>query len=184
VRPEDGLPPEVLGALERLDQLVQEFEQHPAPAVQERVFELLQCVDAVHRAGLRRLGALLEETGLRQRALADPEARLLFDLYDLGEGGERQRAEAVLATVRPYVESHGGSLEVLEAEAGVVKVRLWDGCTSGQGSAATLREAVEHALCDGLPDFVRMEVLEAPPPPRPEPGFVPLSSLTRPKADA
>ena len=184
MRPEDGLPPEVLGALERLDELVKRFEEHPEPAVQERVFELLQCVDAVHRAGLRRLGELLKVAGLQRRALDDPEVRLLFELYELGEGGECQRAEAVLATVRPYIESHGGSMEVVEAEAGVVKVCLSGACTGRHGSAATLRHVIEQTLRDGLPGFIRMEVLETPQPPRAEPGFVPLSSIIRPKAEA
>src|SRR5207253_3157113 len=42
-------------AAEHLDALVQEFEALPFPQVRERVFDLLQTVDAVHREGLCRL---------------------------------------------------------------------------------------------------------------------------------
>lgn len=182
----DDLPPGLAAELDRLTDLIAGFEAEPDEAVQARVFELLRSIDLIHRAGLRRLDDLLKVAGLQARAIDDPEVKLLFDLYDLGEGGELQRAEAVLATVAPYIESHGGSLSVVKAEAGVVSVQLAGACSSCQGSSATLRHVVEGALRDGLSDFVRMEVVElatgghghdhaaisvAPP------GFIPLESL-------
>ena len=99
------LPEDVAAAVQRLDELVKSFEEHPDPAVQERAFELLQCVDSMHRAGLRRLNDLLKTVGLQRRAIDDPEVRLLFDLYDLGEGGVQSRAEAVVESMRPSMES-------------------------------------------------------------------------------
>src|SRR5919202_1793064 len=70
--PENPLPPELAAALERLDDLVAAFEQHPDPDVRERAVALLQCVDHVHRGGLRRLAELLRLAGLEPPALADP----------------------------------------------------------------------------------------------------------------
>ncbi len=69
-----------------LDELVREFEGLPLPAVRDRVFELLQTVDALHRAGLVRLVDLLREQGggaALERAAADPIVRTLLVLYDL-----------------------------------------------------------------------------------------------------
>ncbi len=177
------LPQAVAAAADRLTELVDAFEAHPDVAVVERVFELLRCVDVVHRRGFQRLAELLNVAGLEQRALDDPEVELLFELYGLGEGRERTRAEEVLAGVRPYIESHGGRLEVVEAEAGVVTVRLSGACQGCRGSTATLRHVIEESLRDGLPGFARLEVQE---PPEgvdrhdPVPGFVPLSALTAP----
>mgnify|MGYP001273138701 CR=1 FL=1 len=175
MEPERELPPELVAAVDRLDDLVHAFEQHPDAAVKERAFELLQCDDIVHRAGMRRLGELLTMAGLQRRALDDPEVRLLFDMYDLGEGGERIRAEAVLDGVRPYIESHGGRLEVVAAEAGVVTLRLSGSCHGCHGSAATLHHVIEQALHEGLPDFIRLDALE--PPPSPPANFIPLSNV-------
>ena len=181
MEPENELRPEVAAALRRLDDLVRAFEQHPEPAVQEDAVELLQCVDVVHRAGLRRLAELLAAAGLLPCALADPQARLLFDLYDLGEGGERARVEAILDTVRPDVEAHGVQLELAEATAGVVRVRLRRRLSgAGQGcmdSMGTLRHVVEQALYEGLADFVHVEVLETTP--DLPTGFVPLAGVKR-----
>ncbi len=185
------LPERLADELDRLTDLIAGFEAEPDEALRVRVFEVLRSIDYVHRVGLRRLWELLTIAGLQARALDDPEVKLLFDLYDLEEGGERQRAEAVLAPVMPYIESHGGSLTVVEAEGGVVTVRLSGACSGCQGSSATLRHVVEGALRDGLPDFERLEVVEAPAD-RPGhthgpagaaamPGFIPVDSL-RPRA--
>ena len=82
--PDGGARP--LGeALARLDELVESFETDPDPIVHGRALELLQCVDAVHRAGLTRLASYLDDLGgtARERAVADPAVRLLLELYDL-----------------------------------------------------------------------------------------------------
>ena len=69
-----------------LDDLVREFEALPLPQVRDRVFELLQTVDALHRSALHRLVELLREqdggASLR-RAADDPIVRILLVLYDL-----------------------------------------------------------------------------------------------------
>lgn len=172
------LSPAVSAALERLDELVKAFAEHPEAAVQDAVFELLRSVDAVHRHGLGGVARLLKAEGLLGRAFDDPDVRLLFELYDLGEGGERARADRVLDAVRPYIESHGGRLEVVEADAGVVKVRLSGACHGCPGSSATLRHVVDQALRAALTEFVRLEVLDDEPPPY---GLIPVSRLAAPK---
>jgi nitrite reductase/ring-hydroxylating ferredoxin subunit len=73
-------------ALLRLDVLVQEFEAMPFPAIREKIFELLQTVDAVHREGLRRLISRIEEEGRAdwlEQAAGDPAIRALLLFYDL-----------------------------------------------------------------------------------------------------
>jgi nitrite reductase/ring-hydroxylating ferredoxin subunit len=177
-RIDDGLPPEVSAAVQRLDYIVKRFEEHPEPGVRDLVFELLHNVDTMHRAGLKRLNEVLKVAGLQRRAVDDPEVRLLFDLYDLGEGGEQSRAEAVVESMRPSLQSVGATIELVEAEPNTLKVRL-----SQRPSArvAELRAAVEQALREGLPDMPTIEIIEDDPPPQLPPNFVPLSTLVRPR---
>ena len=80
-----ALPGRVEAALDRLDRLIADFENDPDPSVQLMAAELLQAVDTVHRAGLQRIAGLLSQAdpSLVRRALDDPLARLLFELYDL-----------------------------------------------------------------------------------------------------
>ena len=69
-----------------LDELVREFENLPIPEVRDRVFELLQTVDALHREGLTRLVDLLrarDEGALLEQAAADFVIGTLLVLYDL-----------------------------------------------------------------------------------------------------
>ena len=71
---------------QHLDDLVQEFEALPFPEVRDKVFELLQAVDVLHRAALARLvDAVREHDGgaLLERVAADPTVGTLLVLYDL-----------------------------------------------------------------------------------------------------
>lgn len=170
----EPLPPETAAALDRLDELVQTFERHSDQSLQDAVFELLRAVDLVHRGPLHALAAVLQKAGLTERALEDRQIALLFDLYDLQGADPHVRADAVLDGVRPYIESHGGKLEVLDARDGVVTVRLSGACAGCQGSTATLRHVVEEALRAELDDFVRLDVVD---PPRPAPDLIPLASV-------
>jgi Fe-S cluster biogenesis protein NfuA len=184
------LPAEVAAALERLDDLVSGFEGHPDDAVQGGLLEVLRAVDVIHRGALDRLRALLDANGLRQEALADPHVALLFGLYDAQDDHEddaddpRVRAEAAVAELQPYVASHGGRLEVVAAEDGVVNIRLLGACASCSGSPAALNDLVEQALRANLPEFVRMEVSPTAPAheaaaQRPAPVLIPLSAVSR-----
>ncbi len=177
------LPPEVVAALGQLDDLVQMFAQHPDEAVQDAVIGVLRAVDVVHRGALQRLAALLDAQSLLDEALADPHVGLLFDLYRSQEGhDERERAAAAVEGIRPYVEAHGGRLEVVAAEGGVVSIRLLGACESCSSSTAALRGLVEEALRAELPEFVRMDVStpvrESARPASPEPVLIPVSSVT------
>ncbi|MDP9388280.1 MAG: NifU family protein [Actinomycetota bacterium] len=180
------LPPEVAAALGQLGDLIEMFTEHPDEDVQGAVVEVLRTVDVVHRGALQRLAALLEARSLLDEARADPHVALLFDLYS-GQGydgdDERARAEAAVAGIRPVVEAHGGRLEVVTAEGGVVTIRLLGGRESCAGPTARLRELVEEALRAELPEFVRMDVSppsrQAAPATNGEPILIPVSSVTR-----
>ena len=74
------------GAVQRLDELVREFETLPYPAVQEKIFEALQAIDAIHREAIARLiSAIIEQghTDVIARAVHDPVMHTLLVLYDL-----------------------------------------------------------------------------------------------------
>ncbi len=82
---EGTLDPSVSAALERVEELLDAFEMDPDEGIQEMAVELLRSIDTVHRTGVTRLAGYLHtcEEPIRQQALADPNVRLLFELYDL-----------------------------------------------------------------------------------------------------
>src|SRR5262245_22280339 len=109
------------GLLTRLDALVTEFEQHPDPAVSARALEMIQLVDAVHRAGLERLAALIRgrDPKILEDAAKDTIAQILLALYDLEPGRYANTIE------RPGGSPPGGfvPLAQLEASAHAARVR-------------------------------------------------------------
>ena len=175
-----SLHPQVAAAMHRLDELVAAFEQHPDPQVVDGLVEVLRAVDVLHRGALQRVVALLDAGGLRGQALADPDVALLFGLYeDAPDDDEQSRAEAAVEAVRPYVEAHGGQLEVVAAEDGVVSIRLLGACESCSESATALRGYVEDALRTALPEFVRMDVAPTTAHAARSPVLIPISALRR-----
>ena len=62
--------------------LVQEMESLPAGDLRNRVFELLDSIDAMHREALHRLVRLFKE-GVLEKVVSDPAIHTLMELYDL-----------------------------------------------------------------------------------------------------
>lgn len=164
---------ELLAEIERLDETVR------AP-----VLELLDGIEALHRSALERLPAVLGADGIERLRTGDPALAWLLDTYGLTRD-ERADTEAALDSVRPYIASHGGMVELLDASAGVVKVRLAGACAGCAASAVTLREGVEVALRARLPGFQRLEVApdDAPAHPPPGPPLLEIGQLD-PRDDA
>ena len=65
-----------------VDGLVEEAESFADPEVKEKVFELLQGIDAIHREALTRLVRLFKK-GVLEQVVTDPAIRTLMELYDL-----------------------------------------------------------------------------------------------------
>jgi Fe-S cluster biogenesis protein NfuA len=130
--------------------------------VRQPVVEILDGIDALHRMALRRLAAQLDVKAVQRLRAGDPAVCWLLDAYAIGVD-ERAAAEAALEAIRPYVHSHGGQVELLDAHAGVVRLRLSGACAGCTASAVTLQEGVEQALRDHFAGFVAMEVEETGP---------------------
>jgi nitrite reductase/ring-hydroxylating ferredoxin subunit/Fe-S cluster biogenesis protein NfuA len=144
----------------QLDNLIRQFEELPIPQIQEKVFEMLQMIDAFHREGLGRLVAFLRAQGLAdeiEQASADPAIHTLLVLYDLIPGDPLVEAEKALDSVRPYIHSHGGEVELLGIDNGIVHLRLSGSCRGCAGSTFTLRRGIESALREKVPGFKGIE---------------------------
>ncbi|HWC11569.1 MAG TPA: NifU family protein [Acidimicrobiales bacterium] len=153
--------------LDRLELRLAELEELAEPT-RTSVFELLDGIDALHRLALHRLAALADAGELSRIRAEDPAVEWLFSAYGVGVD-EREATEAALAAVRPYIHSHGGSLELVDVADGRVRLRMAGSCSGCTASAVTLRHGIEEALREHLPAFVSVEVEEdhdaAPHPP-------------------
>lgn len=172
--------PDLASLLDRLEELLGQVEGLDEQ-VRVPVFELLDGIDAVHRLALERLAVVLGPAELERVRGADPAIGWLLDAYGAGLD-EHHTADRALDSIRPYIEGHGGHVELVDAAGGVVRLRLAGACAGCSASAQTLQEGVHEALRDGFPGFLRMEVEEdlgaAVHPP---PGAVMLSIEPRPR---
>jgi len=129
------------------DQVVAELETLVATLEREedeRALLLLQLMDAVHRPGLELIAAGDHD---------HPIARALLSMYDLVPLDEQIAVEEALDEIRPYIESHGGGLELLDVDDGIVHVRMSGACNGCAGSAITLRRGVEEILRERYEGF-------------------------------
>lgn len=160
--------PDLDSLLERLRELLADLEALDEP-VRMRVFEFLDGFETVHRTAVHRLAEILGDDGVERVRGSDPAVAWLLEAYGVGVD-ERAEAEAALTGIRPYIDSHGGTIELLDAADGVVRIRLAGSCSGCSASAVTLQRGVEEALREGMPGFRALEVEQEDAPAHPPPG--------------
>lgn len=170
-----------------LGELAAAFEEHPDEQTRQAAMSLLQGLDALHRGALTRLTAYLNDHQaghlLIEAAESDRMVAALLSLYDLLPTEiEMRQAEAALGRVRPYIESHGGELKVLDVSEGVVYVQMGGACQGCAGATYTLQRGIRQALEEGFPGFESVVVSEtkAGAGQNAAPGFITLDQVYTP----
>jgi Fe-S cluster biogenesis protein NfuA/nitrite reductase/ring-hydroxylating ferredoxin subunit len=156
--------------LDRVQSLSAAVDELPDPRARELAQELVAAVIAMYGDGLARIMEAIVEsrdagaTILDQLAQDGAVASLLL-IHDLYPVGLPERVLEALDTVRPYMESHGGDVELLGIEDGVAKLALQGSCNGCAASRATLELAIKQALDEHAPDLVGLEVQGVAEPP-------------------
>jgi Fe-S cluster biogenesis protein NfuA len=172
--------PDLRACGERIEHLL-EASSTAGPLARERADELVRLVVELYGAGLERVLGLLHDSGrLDDEALdllaADDLVAGLLLVHGLHPYGVEERVERALGSVRPYLGSHGGDVELLEVnDDGVVRLALLGSCDGCPSSAVTLTLAVEDAVFAAAPEVVRIDVAE--PAPRASEGVIPVEAL-------
>jgi Fe-S cluster biogenesis protein NfuA len=148
--------------VEQVHRVAAELELVEDPEARRLAEELAASVLELHREGFERVFAALDE-GARTRLAADGVVGSLLLIHGLHPEPIEERVRVGLARVRPYMESHGGDVELLGVEGGVARLRLKGSCDGCGASASTLELAVERALEETAPDLLGMEVEGAVP---------------------
>ncbi len=142
---------------ERIQRLTAELERQPDPAVRRLAEDLAASVLELHGEGLERLLATLDDDA-RERLAEDGVVSSLLMIHGLHPVPVETRVLRALDQVRPYMESHGGNVELLGVEDGVVRLRLMGSCDGCAASSSTLELAVEKAIQEEAPDVLGMFV--------------------------
>lgn len=142
----------------RVQELTGRLEHLEDPDCRELAEELTGAVVQMYGAGLERIVDLIEDEETRDRLAADELVAGLLMIHDLYPVPLEERVGQALDTVRPYMESHGGDVELLGIEDGIVRLRLQGSCKSCRASSSTLELAVQQALQQHAPDLLGMDV--------------------------
>jgi Fe-S cluster biogenesis protein NfuA/nitrite reductase/ring-hydroxylating ferredoxin subunit len=142
----------------RVQELTGRLEDLEPGGGRELAEELTGAVVQMYGAGLERIVELIEDEETRGRLAADELVAGLLMIHDLYPVSLEERVTQALDSVRPYMESHGGNIELLGFEDGVVKLRLEGSCKSCRASSSTLELAVRQALQEAAPDLLGMDV--------------------------
>lgn len=164
----------------RVEALVGELETLPDDAARQTAVQAIEALLKLHGDGLDRILLLIADSPASGadlvRELADDElVSCLMMLHGLHPVSLEERVLKGLAKARPYLESHGGNVELVSIDEGVVKLRLEGSCKGCASSAATLKYAVEDAIAEAAPDVVRVETDGTDPE---VPNFVSLADLS------
>jgi Fe-S cluster biogenesis protein NfuA/nitrite reductase/ring-hydroxylating ferredoxin subunit len=154
--PEEGL-------VQRVQELTARVEELQDLQARMLADELAAAIVQLYGEGLTRIFDALGEEGaevtrVRERLTEDGVVASLMLIHGLYPVPLHERVAQALGEVRPYLDSHGGDVELLGIEDGVVRLKLVGHCRTCSVSSATLELVVEDALRAAAPDLAGMEV--------------------------
>jgi Fe-S cluster biogenesis protein NfuA/nitrite reductase/ring-hydroxylating ferredoxin subunit len=148
---------------DRIEALLNASSVHGVVA-RERAEELLREVTSLYGEGLARMlqildGARVLDEPFWDRLVADEVVSGLLLIHGLHPYDVRTRVESALESVRPYLATHGGDVELLEVtDEGLVQLRMLGSCDGCPSSSVTLELAVESAVEAAAPEVTSIQV--------------------------
>jgi Fe-S cluster biogenesis protein NfuA/nitrite reductase/ring-hydroxylating ferredoxin subunit len=164
-------------SMAQIEGLVQKIEALPDPEARASALSLVQALMEFHGTGLDRMMEIVADSkeggyAVFDRFAADDLVGSLLLLYGLHPHPLETRVMQALDKVRPYLDSHGGNVELLEIKDGVVRLRMQGSCKSCPSSSLTLKLAIEEAIYAAAPDVVTIEAEGVSEPAVSKSGFV------------
>ena len=149
--------------MERVENLIEDAERFSDPNARAVTREIVAALLELHGAAFGRVLEILNESGSAGRAATaslaeDGLVSSLLLLHDLHPVAFETRVRRALDSVRPALAGHGGGVELLGTDDGIIRIRLEGNCNGCPSSGATLRGLVETALDEAVPDRIGLEV--------------------------
>jgi Fe-S cluster biogenesis protein NfuA len=163
---------------EQIERLVQRVSGLVDEEARNTALELLQATMNLHGAVISRIVELLDSSEAGRTSLAklgsDPLICGMLVLYGVHPVPLEERVIHALEKVRPQLQKHNGSAELLGIADAVVRVKIE---SSGHGcgsSADALKSTVEQAILEAAPEVVEVVVEGMP---SASVGFVPVNLI-------
>ncbi len=140
--------------------MLEEIDALADPAGRETAADAVAALVDLYGEGLRRIMAALEgedSDELRQWLADDEMVSHLLLMHDLHPVPLSVRVQEALESVKPYLESHGGGVEIVGVEDTTVRLRLQGSCSGCPSSTMTLKLAIEDAIRKVAPEVEEIE---------------------------
>ena len=164
---------------ERVDQAIAEV-QTLEPGMRSKAMSLKSAIEEFHKIGLTHIVKKLKDDPRGKQLLFElvdePTVYALFAMHGLVRADLKTQVGRVIEMVRPYMQSHGGDVSLVDVKGKTAYVRLSGNCNGCSMSSVTLRNTVEETLAEHVPEIEKVEVV----PNEPEPvagGLVQLQGL-------
>jgi Fe-S cluster biogenesis protein NfuA/nitrite reductase/ring-hydroxylating ferredoxin subunit len=160
----------------RMETLLEEIEALKDPNARSKAAEVVQVLLELYGEGLARMMDTIAEGEEREKTFdafaGDELVSHLLLLHGLHPLDVETRVVRALEEVRPYLQSHGGNVELLGVEGGVARLRMQGSCSGCPSSTMTLKLAIEEAIQKTAPDLEGIEAEGVAEEPKPAPTIV------------
>lgn len=138
----------------RIQELVEKIETLQDPAARIMLQDCLQSVLGFYGHGLARILEVVGKTDGKKvydALIHDPGISGLLLIHGLHPIPLETRLNDALEKVRPYMQSHGGNVELLNLKSDFAVLKLEGHCKICPSSTVTLELAVRHAIEEACP---------------------------------
>lgn len=147
----------------RIEELIERINALPDFGARKLLQDCLETMLAFQGRGLAQILAVVQDAEpegqkVLERMVGNEAVRALLLIHGLHPVDLATRLQQALDKVRPYMESHGGNVELLALENDFARLRLHGTCKSCPSSTVTMELAVRRAIEEFCPDLAGFEV--------------------------
>jgi Fe-S cluster biogenesis protein NfuA len=149
---------------QRLQQLMEEIDGMAEGEIKEMMQDCVQNLLSFYGCGLKRILQIISEGNssaakdIYNKLIEDGFVSSLLLIHDLHPLDLKTRLHFALEKVRPYVDGHGGRIEIVSVENGIAKIKMSGSCKGCPSSENTIELGIKKAIEENCPDLLGLEI--------------------------
>jgi Fe-S cluster biogenesis protein NfuA/nitrite reductase/ring-hydroxylating ferredoxin subunit len=149
---------------DHIQELIEKIETLPDPKARKLMEECIQEILGFYGRGLEKILQIISNGNssaakdIYNDLIEDSFINGLLLIHDLHPLDLKTRLYKALEKVKPYMDSHGGSVEIVRLENGIAKLKLAGNCKGCPSSASTLELGIRQGIEEYCPDLLGLEV--------------------------
>jgi Fe-S cluster biogenesis protein NfuA len=149
---------------EILQEMMEEIDAMPEGENKEMMQDCVQVMLSFYGCGLRRILDIVSKANssaakdIYNKLIEDPFVSSLLLIHDMHPLDLKTRLYAALEKVRPYIDGHGGKIEISNIVNGIATIKLSGNCKGCPSSENTLELGIKKAIEECCPDLLGLKV--------------------------